>query len=117
MLSGMQIAKEAAGNLVMEEAIDKAAESVRAGHTVAAPLGESGLFDDDVVEMIAVGEAANNLDTVLVKIAETIEARVDRLLGTIVKLIEPVLLLSLASVVVLIAVALILPMTQMKADL
>lgn len=116
MLSAMQIAKEAAGNLVMEEAIDKAAESVRAGHTVSGPLGESGLFEDDVVEMISVGESANNLDSVLVKIAETIEGRVDRLLGTVVKLIEPLLLIAMAGVVVVIAVALILPMTQMKAD-
>lgn len=116
MLAAMQIAKDAAGNLVMEEAIDKAAESVRAGHTVAGPLAESGLFEEDVVEMISVGEAANNLDTVLLKIAETVEARVDRLLGTVVKLIEPVLLLGLAAVVVVIAAALILPMTQMKAD-
>lgn len=113
VLTAMQIAKEAAGNLLMEEAIDRATESVRAGQGIAGPLGESGLFPDDVVEMISVAETANNLDEVLVTIAETIEARVDRLLGAAVRLVEPLLLLVIAGIVVVVAAALILPMTRL----
>lgn len=113
VLTAMQIAKEAAGNLLMEEAIDRATESVRAGQGLAGPLGESGLFPDDVVEMISVAETANNLDEVLVTIAETIEARVDRLLGAAVRLVEPLLLLVIAGIVVVVAAALILPMTRL----
>jgi general secretion pathway protein F/type IV pilus assembly protein PilC len=60
-----------------------------------------------------VGEAANNLDDVLVQIAATVEARVERLLTTAVRLIEPLLLVSIAGVVFAVAVALVLPMTQM----
>lgn len=117
MLAAMQISREAAGNVLMEEAIDKAAEAVRAGQPLAPPLSESGLFEDDVVEMIAVGESANNLDAVLVKIAETIEARIDRQLAVVVRLIEPVLLMLLAGVVVLVAVALVLPLTKLSANM
>ncbi len=115
MLTAMQIARDAAGNLLMEEAIDKATESVRSGQTLAAPLGESRLFADDVIEMISVAESANNLDEVLVTIAETIETRVDRMLTTVVRLIEPLLLLMIAGVVVLVAAGLVLPMTKLKA--
>ncbi|MCC6659282.1 MAG: type II secretion system F family protein [Phycisphaerales bacterium] len=113
VLTAMQIAKEAAGNTLMEEAIDSATASVRSGHGVAGPLGESGLFPDDVIEMIAVAESANNLDDVLVTIAETIEARIDRLLSAVVRLIEPILIMVIACVVTLVAAALILPMTRM----
>lgn len=116
MLGAMQIAREAAGNEIMEEAIAKAAEAVKSGQPLAGPLSESGLFEDDVIEMISVGESANNLDSVLVKIADTIEQRIDRLLTTLVRLIEPVLLLVLAAAVFTVAVALILPMTQLKPD-
>jgi general secretion pathway protein F len=117
MLSAMQIAKEAAGNMLLEEAIDGATEAVRAGQPLAGPLAESGLFADDVVEMISVAESANNLDSVLLTIADTIDGRVDRLLTTAVRLIEPLLLLAVAGVVAVVAVALILPMTQLKAGL
>lgn len=117
MLAAMQISREAAGNVLMEEAIERASEAVRAGEPLGPPLLASGLFEDDVVEMIAVGESANNLDAVLIKIAETIETRIDRQLGVVVRLIEPLLLMVLAGVVVVVAMALVLPLTKLSAGM
>ncbi len=116
LIAAMTIARDAAGNALMEDAIDNAIEAVRAGDPLAGPLAESGLFGDDVVEMIAVGEAAGNVDTVLLTIAETLEGRVDRLLSAAVKLIEPLLLVLIAGAIGLVAVSLILPMMQMSAN-
>lgn len=117
MLQAMRISRDAAGHPLMEEAIDAATESVRAGEPLAKPLGASGLFDEDVVEMISVGESANNLDSVLVSVAETIERRVDRLLGIALRLMEPLLLLALAAVVMFIFIALVVPMMSMSSAL
>lgn len=116
LLTAMAIARDAAGNALMEDAIDEAIESVRAGDPLAGPLGKSGLFGDDVVEMISVGEAAGNVDSVLLTIAETLEGRVDRLLTGAVKLIEPLLLVMIAGAIGVVAIALILPMMQMTAN-
>lgn len=116
LLQAMSISKEAAGNVLMEEAIDRAVEAVRAGDPLTAPLASSRLFGDDVIEMITVGESANNLDKVLVTIAETIETRIDRLLGIVVRLIEPLMLMAIAGVVVLVALGLLLPMTQIGSQ-
>lgn len=116
LITAMKIARDAAGNVLMEDAIDKAIEAVRSGEPLAGPLGESGLFGDDVIEMISVGEAAGNVDTVLLTIAETLEGRVDRLLSAAVKLIEPLLLVLIAGAIGLVAVSLILPMMQMSAN-
>jgi general secretion pathway protein F len=115
MLAAMKISRDAAGHVVLAEAIDKAAEAVRAGESLAKPLADSGVIGEDVVEMIAVGEQANNLPDVLVTIAETIEKRVDRMLAVLLRLMEPLLLLVLAGVVVFIFVALFLPMLRMSA--
>jgi len=117
MLQAMQIARDAAGNLLLAEAIDRSAEAVRAGETLAQPLQQSGLFSDDVIEMISVGESSNNLPQVLVTIAETIEKRTDRMLGVFIRLMEPALLLGLAGVVLFIFVALIVPMMRMSSSL
>ncbi|RMH11001.1 MAG: type II secretion system F family protein [Planctomycetota bacterium] len=117
LLTAMQIARHAAGNILMEEAIDEAIEAVRAGESLAGPLGQSGMFDEDVIEMISVGEAAGNVDEVMLGIAETVEGRVNRLLDTAVRLIEPLMLLLIAGVVVLVAVSLLLPMLKMSAAL
>ncbi len=115
MLTAMQIARDAAGNVLMEEAIDAATEAVRAGQSLSGPLGTSGLFSDDVIEMISVAESANNLDEVLITIAGTIDSRVDRMLTTVIRLVEPLMLLVIALVVAIVAAGLILPMTKLKA--
>lgn len=115
MIQSMRTARDASGNMLMEEAIDKAADAVRAGETLAVPLRESGLFNDDTIEIIAVAEAANNLDTALIGLAENIEKRVDRLLTAAVRLIEPLMLMAIAAIVVVVAIGLVLPMTQLSA--
>lgn len=114
MLQALHTAKDAAGNLLIERAVAGAAEAVKAGQPLSGPLAESGLFEPDVVEMIAVGEAANNLDAVLGTIAETVEKRIHRQLTAAVRLVEPLLILLLAGVVVCVAMGLILPMLQMS---
>lgn len=113
MLAALSIARDGTGNVLMTRAVDEATESVRQGKSLAEPLLASGLVGEDVIEMIRVGEAANNLDEVLIKVGETVEARLDRMLGVAVKLIEPLMLLALALTVGTVAAGLILPMTQM----
>jgi general secretion pathway protein F/type IV pilus assembly protein PilC len=117
MLQAIQISRDAAGNILLAEAIEKAGEAVRAGETLSRPLAESGLFGEDVIEMISVGESANNLPQVLVTIADTIEKRIDRLLGVFLRLIEPALLLCMAGAVLFIFIALIVPMMRMSSGL
>ncbi len=117
MLAAMQISRDAAGSILLAEAIDNAAEAVRSGETLGAPLAASGLFGDEVVEMISVGESANNLPQVLITIADTIEKRVDRMLTVFVRLMEPALLLVLGGAVFFIFVALIVPMMRMSSSL
>lgn len=117
MLAAMKISRDAAGHLVLAEAIDEATESVRQGESLTAPLGQSGMLGDDMIEMIAVGEAANNLPDVLTTIADTIEKRIDRILSTMLRLMEPILLMLLAGVVVFIFMALFMPMMQLSSSI
>ncbi len=115
MIAAIRISREAIGHLVLATAIDRAADAVRAGEPLAGPLGASGMFPEDVAEMIAVGESANNLPDVLISIAQTIEKRIDRMLQLFVRLMEPLLLLALAGVVLFIFIALIVPMLRLSA--
>ena len=117
LIAAMQISRDAAGNPVLAEAVDAAVESVRSGEPLAAPLGRSGLFPEDTLEMIAVGESANNLPEVLIGVADGAERRIDSLLTILVRLMEPALLLLLAGLVLFIFMALVVPMMQMGSDL
>lgn len=114
MLSALSIAKEGTGNDLMKEAVGRAAEAVRSGQPLSAPLEQSGLLDDDVLVMIQVAETSNNLDEVLTTVADTIEQRLDRLVLVGVRLVEPILLVGLASVVGIVAAALLLPLSKLS---
>jgi general secretion pathway protein F/type IV pilus assembly protein PilC len=115
ILQALSISKDSAGNRILAEEIAKAAESVQKGESLAMPLASSGLFPADIVDMIAVAEESNNLETVLVQIADSNEARTGRQIDLGVRLLEPLMLMFMASLVLVIAVALLVPILRMSA--
>jgi len=114
MLGALATSKAAAGNVVLEEAIEDASVAVGAGAQLAPSLGKSGLFAADVIELLTVGEEAGNIDKVLVRVADTVETRVERLLTNLIRLVEPLMIAAIAVVVFIIAISLILPLTQLS---
>lgn len=114
ILKSLDISSDATGNRVLAQAIRDASENISAGESLAGPLGASGHFPITVVEMIAVAEEANQLDTVLVTIAEGLERRTWRHLELFVRLLEPIMLLILALIVLLVVMALLLPVMRMS---
>ncbi|MBN71008.1 MAG: pilus assembly protein PilC [Gimesia sp.] len=112
ILQSLRIAKDAAGNKVISNSIGEAAESISAGKSIAEPFAISGQFPEEVVEMIAVGEEANNLEQVLIDIADNMERQTNRKLDMFVRMLEPLMLLMMAAVVVFVMLALLLPVFQ-----
>jgi len=108
----LKISADSTGNRVLSKAIHDAAENITAGQSLAAPLMASGHFPTDVIEMISVAEQSNTLETVLTDIAETLERQTWRRLDMLVRLVEPVMLLIMASQVLVIVVALLMPMLK-----
>ena len=114
ILQSLRIAKDASGNMILAEAIGNAADNVSSGQSLAVPLKASGQFSKDLIEMIAVGEEANNLENVLISVADNLERRTSRRIDMSVRLLEPMMLLVMASVVVFIVMALLLPVMNMS---
>lgn len=115
ILQSLKIARDSAGNQILADVIEDATESVRKGATLSKPLGHSNLFPLDIIDMIAIGEESNNLENVLVTIADSYEARTSRKIDLAVRMLEPLLLVGMAGVVAIIAVALLLPILTMSA--
>jgi type II secretory pathway component PulF len=114
IVRSLEISADSTGNRVLSDAIRGAAENISAGESLAAPLAASGRFPADVVEMIAVGEQSNNLETVLPHIADTLERDTWRRLDLLVRLLEPLMLLILAAVVLAVVIALLVPVLKMS---
>jgi general secretion pathway protein F/type IV pilus assembly protein PilC len=112
ILESLRIAKDATGNRVLSDAIATAADNVSTGKALAAPLGKCGEFPLEIVEMISVGEEANNLEQVLIDVADTLERQTNRTLDLFVRMLEPVMLTVLAGIVLFVVIALLLPILQ-----
>lgn len=110
IVRSLKISSDATGNLVLSKAINDAADNITSGESLASPLAASGHFPPNVVEMVAVAEQSNTLETVLTNIADTLEKETWRRLDLFVRFLEPVMLLLLACAVLVIVVALLLPM-------
>ena len=65
IVRSLKISSDSTGNRVLAAAVNEAAENITAGESLAAPLGASGHFPPNVVEMVAVAEQSNTLETVL----------------------------------------------------
>jgi len=109
----LAISKDATGSTILARHIEVAAESVRSGETLTEPLRQCGLFPAQILEMIAVAEEANQLDRVLVEVADTVERRTDRQVDQAVKLIEPLVLVLMAITVGMLALGLLYPILTM----
>ncbi|MCA9064700.1 MAG: type II secretion system F family protein [Planctomycetaceae bacterium] len=117
MLKALEISSDSSGNVVLGKAIRDSAENISAGATLSEPLSKCGLIPSNVMAMIGIAEEANNLERVLNNIADSIDRKLARQLDTMVRLIEPALLMVMGSAVLFVIVALLLPVFEMSTSM
>ncbi len=113
ILEALQIVKNAVGNEVIAGAIDTVHGSIREGESIADPLGNCGVFDDIVINMIDVGEETGELDKMLLKIADNYDVEVDASVSNLMSILEPVMIVGLGVTVGFIVVALFMPLISL----
>jgi len=115
-LDALSIVRDATANEVLMEGVEDIRRTVREGEGIARPMGETGLFDDLVTNMVDVGEATGELDKMLLKVADAYEVQVDRKINAMFKWIEPLLLVIVAAFVGFIVVSLFLPLMEIMSQ-
>jgi type IV pilus assembly protein PilC len=116
-LDALDILNASTNNVHMKSAVGDVQASIREGAGFAVPMGESGMFDDIVINMVDVGEQTGELDGMLTKIADRYETEVDQTVETTFKLIEPILLVAMAVIVGFIVFALFMPLLTMMQQM
>jgi type IV pilus assembly protein PilC len=120
ILDALDIVGKTAGNVVIEEAIQFVRARIAEGKNMAGPLLETNVFPPMVVQMVGVGEQTGALDAMLSKIADFYEDEVDVAVGALTSLIEPLMMVSVGSVVGVVLIAMYLPIFsiagKIKAD-
>jgi type IV pilus assembly protein PilC len=115
ILQALRIVGETSGNWVIEKALANVGDSVRQGESLAGPLSQEPVFPTMVTQMIAVGEDAGSLETMLEKIALFYDQEVESTTESLTSLIEPLLISFLGVVIGGMIVALYLPIFQIAS--
>src|SRR3984957_3393052 len=113
ILDALNITKETCGNEVYSRALVKVHDAIREGESMADPLRATKVCDALVVNMIDVGEETGDLDKMLIKVADNYDNDVDVLVGSLISVLEPLMVVVLGVIVGTIVVALFAPMISL----
>lgn len=113
ILEALNITRETSGNEVYARMLAKVHAAIRQGDTFANPLRQTKTVDAIVVNMVDVGEETGDLDKMLMKVADNFDEEADVLVGSLMSMLEPVLIVFLGMVVGTIVVAMFMPMVTM----
>ena len=117
LLDALEVVSKAANNAIIEEAILFTRDKISEGSSMAEPLAKTGVFPGMVVQMIGVGESTGAMDTMLQKVADFYEDEVEVAVGSLTKLLEPLMMVFIGGIVGTVIVAMYLPVFEIAGNM
>jgi len=114
LVEAMNIASDVVSNAWLRRRLADATQRVSEGSSLRAALETVGYFPPMLLHMVASGEASGQLDTMLDRVATYQQAEVERIVTTLVRLFEPMMLLVMGGLVMFIVMAILLPILNMN---
>jgi type II secretory pathway component PulF len=114
LVHAVTVVAEIMGNAVLKQEIEKLREEIVEGSSLARGITKSQYFPLFVTNMVAVGEESGGLESALFKVADAYEREVERAVHVMTSMLEPIMILVMASVVGFIVVAMLLPIFQIS---
>ncbi len=96
-------------NRIVASAINRVRLEIEGGETMAAAFGRNPLFPPIIVRSVALGESTGQLDESLARAQGFYEREVPSAVRRMITALQPALILVMGSVVLLVALAMILP--------
>ncbi|NII72693.1 general secretion pathway protein F [Dyella sp. SG562] len=117
LLSALTIARQVTSNRALDEALAQAAEQVKGGSGLSLALAQSQRFPRLALQMVQVGEEAGQLDTMLLKVADTFELESKRAIDRLLAALVPALTIVMTILVAIIMAAILLPLLSLTSNI
>ncbi|OQA03819.1 MAG: Type II secretion system protein F [Planctomycetes bacterium ADurb.Bin401] len=101
-------------NDIIKSAVTRTKKYIIEGSNIHLSAAASGFFPGLVVKMMQVGEESGSLPSVLDKTAEYYERKVDSTIMAVTSILEPLMIVSAGSIVLIVIIALYLPIFSMS---
>lgn len=99
-------------NSRMNSAVKAAIKKVQEGMHLSTALKTTGIFPQMILFMISTGEQSGRLGDLMDQSVKYIDEELDRIVDTLTKMIEPIMLIFIGGIVCFLALALYLPLFQ-----
>jgi type IV pilus assembly protein PilC len=109
MMESLKITSTTAGNVILETRLMNARTKVSEGSSLTDALKEQGHLPYMFYQMVGVGEATGNLDSMLSKLANFYDDEVETTVGSLLSVLEPILLIFVGMLVGGIVISMYLP--------
>ena len=117
LLSSLGIARQVTANRALDEALSQAAEQVKDGGGLSIALAQSKHFPRLAIQMVQVGEEAGQLDTMLLKVADTFEIESRRSIDRLLAALVPALTIVMTVLVAIIMAAILMPLLNLTNNI
>lgn len=117
LLDALEFASEAAASRPHRNSLLEVKRRLADGSTFSAALAEESLWPEMMIQLIAVGEEAGSLPSMMERYAEQTVAEVDAAATSLTKLIEPLLMVVIGAVVGVFLLALYLPIFNLGSQI
>lgn len=115
MIRSLGILERVVGNRVIADGVKQARLGVERGLGLGPSLENAGVFPAFLIQMVAVGEETGALENTLPLVADFYEREAEYTMKNLISVLEPVIIVSLAGFVLIIALSVVLPMFQMSS--
>jgi type IV pilus assembly protein PilC len=112
LLNALEVAADSVGNRALASAVAAATPQLREGRSLTASLESTHMLDNLALEMVKVGEQTGALGEMLGAVAEFYDEELETRMATVLALVEPVMLVLMATVVAAMLLAFYLPLFQ-----
>ena len=110
LLESIRLCRKVTRNVLFQEMFEKIENAILQGEGMSPCLVESTFLPSGAAHMVSTGERTGKLPTVLHSVGEYFEDEGERRLRTLVKMLEPAIIIGLGGVVAMVVLSIILPL-------
>ena len=101
-------------NDILTQGVLATRDRLMKGISISKSMESAGFFPGVAVKMVHIGEESGSLATVLEKTSEYYARKVELLIGSLLGLMEPILIVSVGSIVLVVLLAMYMPIFSMS---